>query len=151
MKFRRSSLFFSRTAPSFLKYWFLRPEREPAFPLLTVRAGFLIFFHHVYSLAVENDALTTRAVNYTDARIRVVFLSTPQEPIQKPHKQTKKRRKKKKARFQMHHKSFNKAYVEIEKQIIKGTHEKGKYCTVHSRGVARKRNCWVSQWAIHRL
>lgn len=55
------------------------------------------------------------------------------------------------AQFQMHHKSFNKAYMEIAKQIIKGTHEMGKYCTVHSRGVARKRYCWVSQWAIHRL
>lgn len=55
------------------------------------------------------------------------------------------------AQLQMHHKSFNKAYMEIAKQIIKGAHEMGKYCTVHSRGVARKRYCWVSQWAIHRL
>lgn len=40
---------------------------------------------------------------------------------------------------------FDKAYMEIAKQIIKGAHEMGKYCTVHSRGVARKRYCWVSQ------
>lgn len=46
---------------------------------------------------------------------------------------------------------FNKACMEIGEQIIKGAHEMGKYCTVHSRGVARKRYCWVSQWAIHRL
>lgn len=46
--------------------------------------------------------------------------------------------------FQMHHKSFSTAFIEIAKQIIKGTHEMGQ-CTVDSRGVARKRYCWVSQ------
>lgn len=52
--------------------------------------------------------------------------------------------------FQMRHKSFNKAYMvrkkPQQKQIIKGAHEMGqRRCTVHSRGVARKRYCWVSQ------
>lgn len=46
--------------------------------------------------------------------------------------------------LQMCHKSFSTAFMEIAKQIIKGTHEMGQ-CTVDSRGVARKRYCWVSQ------
>lgn len=46
--------------------------------------------------------------------------------------------------LQRRHKSFSTAFMEIAKQIIKGTHEMGQ-CTVDSRGVARKRYCWVSQ------
>ncbi|KAG7502857.1 hypothetical protein JOB18_027558 [Solea senegalensis] len=47
-----------------------------------------------------------------------------------------------KTQFQKRHKSFNKAYMEIAQQIIKGAHAMGKYCTVHSRDVARKHYCW---------
>lgn len=83
------------------------------------------FLHHVNSPVKERHEWKSSAVNCIDPCLYTVFL---------PYTQRTDARK---AWFRPHNKSFNKAYMEIGKQIIKGAHEMGKYCTVHSRGVAR--------------